>query len=141
MREGCKKTLKKNIEPISGKVNESDENNKLKKNIAGKICFIFRNELVVFRNVFYLPMRALGRKKHSFFVMARSSKTEKQNIVALLLDNFSMYMQLIFCNVQHTIGGHKLIYHNRTKIYQPSMINEQMVYFSFVTLKALSYLI
>ena len=55
-----------------------------KKNIAGKIFFIFRNELGFFRNVFLSTeidwffseigsnlMRALGRKKHMFFLVMR----------------------------------------------------------------------
>ena len=55
-----------------------------KKNVAWKIFFISRNELVFFRNLFFISrnwqffseignnlMRALGRKKHMFFLVMR----------------------------------------------------------------------
>ena len=74
-----------------------------KNNIAGKIFFISRNELVFFSKCFLSPeidcffpkignnlMRALGRKKHMvFFGNARSKSNarahlkQKKNIVAL----------------------------------------------------------
>ena len=61
MREGEKKKhlRKKNIGHIfgnihiSGKVNEDDEKNKQKENIAGKIFFISRNKLVFFSKCFF----------------------------------------------------------------------------------------
>ena len=56
MREGWKKNFceKKNIEPIFRKVNEGDEKKQAKKNIAGKIFIISRNELGFFRDIFSL---------------------------------------------------------------------------------------
>ena len=71
MREGGKKHLrKKNIEPIFGKVNESDQIKKTLDIFLEKLmrCFFYVPKLtVLFSEIGNNPMRALGKKKTPVF--------------------------------------------------------------------------